>query len=70
MSVADITRRDKSLLGFSIYACGVRYVLTHPICLLRKRGIYLISNWARRNISCFCMAKAYRVNEVDISTKN
>ena len=45
LSLTENTHRDKSLAGFSIYACGVRYVLTHSICLLRKRGIYLISNW-------------------------
>ena len=27
-----------------------RYVLTHSICLLRKRGIYLISNWSEATI--------------------
>ena len=45
LSLTENTHRDKSLTGFSIYACGVRYVLTHSICLLRERGIYLISNW-------------------------
>ncbi|MBQ8771962.1 MAG: hypothetical protein IJZ28_02060, partial [Clostridia bacterium] len=70
------THRDKSLAGFSIYACGVRYVLTHSICLLRKRGIYLISirgfaKYISQNakISSLSAVKAYRVNEVDISTE-
>ena len=53
LSLTENTHRDKSLAGFSIYACGVRYVLAHSICLLRKRGIYLISNW--------CVATIYRV---------
>ena len=50
LSLTENTHRDKSLAGFSIYACGVRYVLTHSICLLCKRGIYLISNWRRASI--------------------
>ena len=33
----QITHRDKSLAGFSIYACGVRYVLTHSICFCIPR---------------------------------
>ena len=64
-SVKDNTHRDKSLAGFSIYACGVRYVLTHSI----SRDLSHIELAQSDNISSLSVAKAYRVNEVDISTK-
>ena len=37
LSLTENTHRDKSLTGFSIYTCSVRYVLTHSICFCIPR---------------------------------
>ncbi|MBQ6906172.1 MAG: hypothetical protein IJN75_04050, partial [Clostridia bacterium] len=65
LSLTENTHRDKSLAGFSIYAYGVRYVLTHSI----TRDLSHIELERSDNISSLSVAKAYRVNRVDISTK-
>ena len=38
----DTTQRYKSLAGFAIYACRVRYIFD-AICPLGREGIYIIS---------------------------
>ncbi len=38
LSLTENTHRDKSLAGFSIYACGVPYVLMHSICPSDEMG--------------------------------
>ena len=41
-ALKDTTQRYKSLTGFAIYACRVRYIFD-AICPLGREGIYIIS---------------------------
>jgi len=48
-ALKDTTQRYKSLAGFAIYACRVRYIFD-AICPLGREGIYIISQPTAREV--------------------
>ena len=65
----QITHRDKSLTGFSICCRRNSICLRLDMFATQTRDLSHIELERSNNISSLSAAKAYRVNEVDISTE-
>ena len=65
----DTRHRYKSLTGFSIYACGVRYVQCTRYALRGRKGFISYRIYRKVNISIFLSGKNIG-SRSNISTKN